>query len=280
VLGDDDHVAIMGTGSFNAAPQTVAIQGMVAKPGTYALTTTPEHADTVYCLLQRAGMLLPNANPCGIVLYRALGTMTGQGQVDDVGQVLKAFNRETAGTQPTLSATTMNNAMSSSLAKQFTSIFSGANGQAVVVIPPRTLNYDAWGSAVPIEGGKLMATQGKEGDICLAPGDTVVVPSLPTTVAVLGAVVRPGAVRYQGPLTPNQYVDLAGGPADDASMGRIVVIRANGAAVPLLQAKQVQPGDVVVVPSEFIVRQLGGPSGWQQFLSTITTVATAFILRR
>lgn len=279
VLCDDDHLSIMGTGGFNAIPQTVIVQGMVCKPGTYALASTPQQPDTVYRLLQRAGMLLPNANPCGIVLYRKIDSMTDSGQLDDVGQVLKAFNRETAGTQPTLSTNEKAAAMSSSIAAQFSSVFSGASGEAVVVIPPRSLNYDAWANAVPIEGDKLLATQGREGDICLAPGDTVVVPTLPTTVAVLGAVVRPGAVRFQGPLTPNQYVDLAGGPANDAIMGRIVVIRANGAVVPLAQAKQVQAGDVVVVPSDYIVRQLGGPSTWQRFLSTITTVATAFILR-
>lgn len=279
LLGDDDHIAIMGTGDFNTVPQTVMVQGMVAKPGTYALATTTEQPDTVYRLLQRAGLLLPNANPCGIVLYRKAETVKGQGQVDDVGQVLKAFNRETAGTEPILSTNDKATAMSGSIARQFASVFSGASGEAVVVIPPRTLNYDAWANAVPIEGDKLIATQGKEGDICLSPGDTVVVPTLPTTVAVLGAVVRPGAVRYQGPLTPRQYVDLAGGPADDATINRMVVIRANGAVVPLAQAKQVQPGDVVVVPSDFMVRQLGGPSGLQRILQTMAAVATAFIVR-
>jgi polysaccharide biosynthesis/export protein len=279
VLSDDDHVGIMGTGDFNTKPQTVVVEGMVARPGTYALLSTPEQPDTVYKVLQRAGMTLPNANPCGIVLYRTIESISAQSQVNDVGQVLKAFNRETVGTQPTLSTNDKVNAVTGSIAKQFASVFSGSRGEAVVVIPPRTLNYDAWANAVPIEGLKLLATQGKEGDMPLMPGDTIVVPTLPTTVAVLGAVVRPGAVRYQGPLTPKEYVDLAGGPASDAMMPRIVVVRANGAVVALAQAREVQPGDVVVVPSDFMIRQLGGPSNIQRVLETIAAVATAFIIR-
>jgi hypothetical protein len=201
-----------------------------------------------------------------------------QNQVNDVGQVLKAFNRESVGTQPTLSTNDKANAVTGSIAKQFASVFSGSRGEAVVVIPPRSLNYDAWANAVPIEGQKLLASQGKEGDMPLMPGDTIVVPSLPTTVAVLGAVIRPGAVRYQGPLTPQQYVELAGGPAADAMMGRMVVVRANGSVVDLAHAKEVGAGDVVVVPSDFMIRQLGGPNGIQRVLETMAAVATAFII--
>lgn len=278
LLSDDDHVAIMGTGDFKIQPQTVVLQGMVTRPGTYALLSTPEKPDTLYALLQRGGLLLSNANPRGIVLYRLPTDDTAAGQTDDVNQVLKAFNRETAGTQPSLSADSKSSAMSGSIAKQFASMFS-SNGEAVVVIPPRPLNYDTWANAVPIEGERLLATQGKEGDMPLAPGDTVVVPALPTTVAVIGAVVRPGAVRYQGPQTPQQYVNLAGGPAVDAKLDRLVVIRANGAVVRAAEARQVQAGDVVVVPSDFMVRQLGGPSGLQRVLETVAAMATAFILK-
>ncbi|MHB8996328.1 MAG: SLBB domain-containing protein [Armatimonadota bacterium] len=278
VLSDDDHVAIMSTGDFNTKPQTIIVEGMVARPGTYALMSTPEQPDTVYKVLQRAGMPLPNANPCGIVLYRTIESISVQSQVNDVGQVLKAFNRESVGTQPTLSTNDKANAVTGSVAKQFASVFSGSRGEAVVVIPPRSLNYDAWANAVPIEGQKLLATQGKEGDMPLMPGDTIVVPTLPTTVAVLGAVVRPGAVRYAGQLTPREYVDLAGGPAADAMLSRMVVVRANGSVVALAQAKEVGPGDVVVVPSDFMIRQLGGPNGLQRVLETMAAVATAFII--
>ncbi|MEI6499876.1 MAG: SLBB domain-containing protein, partial [Armatimonadota bacterium] len=279
VLGDDDNLAVMATGDFNAQPRMVTVQGQVAHPGTYALLTTATEPDTVYKLLKRAGLLLSDANPRGIVLFRVIDSDARTPQKNDVGQVLKSFNRETAGTQPTLSGNSQTSALSNSIAKQFGSVFSGSRGEAVVVIPPRALTLDAWASAVPIEGEKLVSTAGKEGDMPLQPGDTVMVPTMPTTVAVLGAAVRPGAVRYQGPLTPRQYVDLAGGPATDASLGRLVVIRANGAVFPSRQVREIQAGDVIVVPSDFMVRQLGGPNGLQRFLETITAVATAFILK-
>ena len=279
VLGDDDNLAIMATGDFNAQPQLVTVKGQVVHPGTYALLTTPAVPDTVYNLLKRAGLLLPDGNPRGIVVYRSVDPNTPNPQTDDVGQVLRAFNRETAGTQPVLSATAQSSAMSNSIAAQFGSVFSGTRGEAVIVTPPRSLTYESWANAVPVEGEKLVSTEGKEGDMPLQAGDTVVVPTMPTTVAVLGAAVRPGAVRYQGPLSPRQYVDLAGGAAVDASLDRLVVIRANGAVSPARQVKEVQAGDVVVVPSDFMVRQLGGPNGLQRFLETVTAVATAFILK-
>ena len=80
------------------------------------------------------------------------------------------------------------------------------------MVPPRMLDYASWANAIPIDGEKLLATQGKDGDMPLAPGDTIVVPMMPTTVAVVGAVVRPGAVRYAGPQTPQQYVTPGGRP--------------------------------------------------------------------
>ena len=126
LLGDDDHVAVMGTGDFNVRPPTVTVQGQVASPGTYALLSTPAAPDTVYQLLKRAGDLLPDGNARGIVLYRLPDTDAGVGQVNDVNQVMKAFNREAVGTKSTISADVKSSAMSGSLSQQFSSIFSGA----------------------------------------------------------------------------------------------------------------------------------------------------------
>ena len=63
-------------------------------------------------------------------------------------------------------------------------------------------------------------------------------------------------------------------------MKRLVVVRANGAALPVAKVAQVQAGDVIVVPSDFMVRQLGqAPSVFQRIMQTMAAVATAFIVK-
>lgn len=278
VLADDDHVTITGSGELHVRPELATVEGLVNRPGTYALLGDEQQPDTVYQLLQRAGGLLPTANPRGLVLYRTKDALLNTGQVDDVNQVLRAFNREGAGAEASLSSPQKSSAMAASLGRELGAIMGDSGGDAIVVIPPRSLSYDSWANAVPIEGDRLLATEGREGDMPLRAGDVVVVPPLPTTVAVIGAVVRPGAVKFQGALPPLEYVNLAGGAATDAVLARTVVIRANGAAVALAKARTVQAGDVIVVPSDYMVRQVSGKSSTQKVLQSLATLAAGYLL--
>ncbi|HCU34341.1 MAG TPA: hypothetical protein DGT21_02520 [Armatimonadetes bacterium] len=68
---------------------------------------------------------------------------------------------------------------------------------------------------------------------------------------------------------------MAGGPTDDAAMDRIIVMRANGATLPADRAKDIQPGDVIVVPSEHMFRAKRVGGGWTETLRSLLSIAAA-----
>jgi len=253
ILRDNDLVAVLGVGDLIPEAPAVTIHGRVARPGTYALQDSIGHPDTVYELVQRADGLLPDANPQGIVLYRMRTEIVGEEQEDDLAQVIGMFNRE-------LAAATLegDEARAAGMASQLTEGLQAAlfEGASTVVIPPRRLNKQAWARAVPINGERLIESRGREGDFPLAPGDVIIVPRMPTTVTVLGAVVKPGAVPWSEGMRPRDYVAQSGDLTADARADRTVVIRANGEVTPRAFETDIRPGDIILVPSDYIFREV------------------------
>lgn len=275
VLGDNDHVAVLGTGNLIAKPPTATIKGRVSRPGDYALRTTPHEPDTLWKLVGRAEGLLPDANPNGIVLYRRRQTFVTNEQHDDLAQVIAGFNREMEEQRIEVGEqrAAMGEAITSGLARVFTS-----KDATSLIVPPRKLSPTAWVRAVPIEGEVLIATNGKEGDFPLADGDLVVVPSMPSTVTILGAVVKPGAVPYAAGELARYYVQEAGGITDDGWLARLVIIRANGRIQPHALRLEARPGDVLLVPSTYILRKIDKPSSFERILTIIGTFVTGYMI--
>ncbi len=90
-----------------------------------------------------------------------------------------------------------------------------------------------------------------EADVLLERGDQIFIPKRKEFVTVLGMVVNPGNVRYELGLSAEDYVDLAGGFAENARKGRARVIRVEGGEwAKLGEAKQMKPGDTIMVPEK------------------------------
>jgi protein involved in polysaccharide export with SLBB domain len=96
-------------------------------------------------------------------------------------------------------------------------------------------------------------------DLPLEDGDTLLVPPLPGTVNVFGAVFNQNAYIYKPSLTAGSYLAKAGGPTKDADKGSIYLVRADGTVISQRQKgwfdnvknEPVVPGDSVVVPEDF-----------------------------
>jgi len=153
-----------------------------------------------------------------------------------------------------------------------------SEGGSAVVVPPRRLSATAWARAVPIEGAVLIENKGERQDFPLMNGDVIVVPPMPKTVTVMGAVVRPGAVPYAPEYTPLYYIQESGGTTPDARMGRLVIIRANGRVEPRAFQAKVRPGDVILVPSDYIFRRVNKPTTLDRLLSAISAVLTGYLI--
>ncbi len=275
VLGDNDLVAVLGTGNLIASPPSVTIRGRVARPGTYALMGTADRADTVYKLIERAGGLLSDANPHGLVLYRLREEIIADEQQNDLRQMIAHFNRELAA-----STVEGDEQRSAGTAAQISQGLSAAlsKGADTVIIPPRRLRENRWARAVPIDGETLIATDGREGDFPLAPGDVIVAPTKPTTVTVMGAVVRPGAIPYREGLDSSDYIDQSGDLTPDARKQRTVVIRANGEVTPEGLDADIKPGDIILVPSDYIFRDVNKPDTFERILSAVTGIVSGYLI--
>ena len=283
VLSDDDHVGVMGRPDFTIVPEIAQVQGRVQAPGTYALRAESDAgndtdaADTVYDLLVRAGGLLPDANPRGIVLYRLREEVLPEANQAELNYVLSILNRESAQVDAALSDTDQTQLLSSSASEEVAQLMGTTQG-ALLVVPPRRLGIAQWIKAVPVDGERLLATEGRQGNLDLHAGDIIRVPKTVDFVTVIGSVNSPHAVPYVGQRKASLYVQMAGGPTDDAAMDRIIVMRANGATLPAERAKDIQPGDVIVVPSEHMFRTKRVGGGWSDTLRSLLSIAAAALV--
>lgn len=116
-------------------------------------------------------------------------------------------------------------------------------------------------------------------DMHLEDGDRLVVPFVPDTVQVLGAVPNPHAFIFRKGGTVGEYLRLAGGPNRDADRKHIFVLRADG-TVSLLDSKastlfmqnsnsiKLHPGDSVVVPEKSVhLKTMAQILAWTQAIS-------------
>ncbi len=94
-------------------------------------------------------------------------------------------------------------------------------------------------------------------DVALEDGDTIYVPPIPATIAVVGAVVQEGSFLYGPTKRLSDYMRQAGGRTRYGDESRIYVLRADGTVLsgePGLLGTQIDmsmalaPGDTLVIP--------------------------------
>lgn len=107
-----------------------------------------------------------------------------------------------------------------------------------------------------------------EADLLLRRGDLISVATRRDFVSVLGLVADPGNIPFQPGLGVEQYIERAGGFAEQADEGNTRVIRAGtGEWVPADEAKQLNSGDTIWVPEK------PDRDYWQIFRDTLTVTA-------
>jgi polysaccharide biosynthesis/export protein len=108
-------------------------------------------------------------------------------------------------------------------------------------------------------------------NIILESGDTLKVPSEPSTVSIIGQVNNQNTVVYIAKYNLKDYINQAGGLTRFADDENIFIIKANGSIVPANQLKvksggwisgrgekilegHIEPGDTVYVPEDFSIK--------------------------
>ena len=173
-------------------------------------------------------------------------------------------------TEPTPATTT-----TQQVAQGLAEVFSTQNA-VTLVIPPRELQGTTFAQAIPLDWAQMQASQGARGDVILQDGDVVYVPPQPSVVLVAGAVQNQAPIRYQKGMTVQEAIRQAGGASKDAALKHVLVIRLNGQVAPVGMRETVQPGDIVVVPTEYIVKTVRAQTPLERVLSTIADIVVAF----
>jgi protein involved in polysaccharide export with SLBB domain len=97
-------------------------------------------------------------------------------------------------------------------------------------------------------------------DIALEDGDRLYIPSLSSTVTVMGTVYNHNTFIYKQGLTVNDYLEKAGGPTRDGDADEVYLVRANGLVFSKRQTsmlgissfggRKTMPGDTIIVPEK------------------------------
>jgi protein involved in polysaccharide export with SLBB domain len=123
-------------------------------------------------------------------------------------------------------------------------------------------------------------------NLALEDGDRFVVPHVPATVNVVGAVYDQNSFLYAQNSRAGTYLRLAGGLNKDADRKREFIIRADGEVVSREVTKgpwgsefdglHIYPGDTIVVPEKIIKQSaLYGFVNWSQMFSQFALGAAA-----
>jgi len=274
-LRDGDRVLVPEVGQYQRVPRTVRIAGEVHFPGAYALEGRGE---TLGHLLRRAGGVTDDAFVSGAVFIRRIGNMVTDYQEQIARQVqAKAEARAELQYQLELAKAARGAALplpSAGLPVPAPAAQPPADeATAVAIAAPEKFVELISSGRVPIDLSAVIAAAGEPTDVVLEDGDMLIVPRRPRTVLVSGAAVTPGAVLFEPGKPVDYYVERTGGYDEDANRGRVVVLRADGAVLRRDLVKQVEVGDIIVIPSRPVI--LREKDTWGELGKALSAAASA-----
>lgn len=125
-------------------------------------------------------------------------------------------------------------------------------------------------------------------DLPLEDGDRFIVPPIPSTVGIVGAVYDPNSFVYLAHKHAGEYLRTAGGPNRNADRKQIFIIRADGSVVSRqyldhtfwtddkFNNEVIYPGDTIVVPEQLNkTTLLRGLTDWSAVFSQFALGAAA-----
>lgn len=238
-LQDYDRVLVLPD-SAKKFPQTVAVSGEVAFPGTYTILTRGEKLSD---FIKRAGGLKSNAYTEGMYVVRK----------NSVLSVLK------------------------SIAIPDTAFFANYQGEPLI---NRSQFNNEFGDRIPILWKRVENNPSSIYNVPLDPGDVIVVPKDPHTVTVAGDVGLPSTVPYKEGEGPGYYIKQAGGYTPTSGNGKEIVILPNGqkwypSGWFFIPDPKILAGSIIYVPSE-----IRAPSAdvWPTIRDIITVVSSTAVL--
>jgi protein involved in polysaccharide export with SLBB domain len=219
----------------------VRLEGEVVSSGVYSVLP----GETLRHLVERAGGLSPDAYLYGSEFTRESTRRVQQQRLNEyIDQItLQVSTNATNNAGRALNA--QDSAAQAAAQQQNQNVINSlrqvrATGRIVLELPVDAKNV----SQLP--------------DLPLEDGDRLIVPRIPSTVSVNGAVYNQNSFVYDPSRRVGSYIRLAGGANRDADKNRAYVIRASGSVLSKqyssslrgnsFDSLHIYPGDTVVVP--------------------------------
>jgi protein involved in polysaccharide export with SLBB domain len=254
----------------------VTLDGEFAHAGAY----TVRPGETLRDLVERAGGLTPNAYLYGSEFTRESTRAVQQSRIDEYVQGLGmeiergnlAIASSSAGAPQDLASAASAQSSEQALLASLRQI--RATGRVVLTFTPDA----SAASSIP--------------SIPMEDGDRFIVPPIPTTVNVVGAVYDQNSFLFEPGKRAGAYLQLAGGPNRDADWKHEFIIRADGEVVSRnkersmwqggeLSNLRINPGDTIIVPEKtFKPSALRGVLDWSQVFSQFALGAAALSVIR
>lgn len=259
----DIHLPIANQTKF------VRLEGEVQHAGLY----TAKPGETLRDLVSRAGGLTPNAYLYGAEFTRESTRALQQARINEYLQSLDLRMQRS------------NLAISSSAVSSPQDLANGAAAQSSERELLSRLRQMRASGRVVLE---FLPTSQGLGDIpavALEDGDRLVIPPVPATVNVVGAVNDQNSFLYARHRTVGDYLKKAGNLTKDADRKRAFLIRASGEVVGYsastvwksnFDSLRIYPGDTIVIPEKtFRPSALRGVLDWSQMFSQFALGAAA-----
>jgi protein involved in polysaccharide export with SLBB domain len=274
-----DVVSIFSQADFRVplAHQTkqVRLDGEFAHAGVY----TVEQGESLRHLVERAGGLMQNAYLYGSEFTRETTRAVQQARIDEYVQTL-SMEIQRGNLAMAASATSSSQDLASGVAAAGNERDLLASLKQIRATGRIVLRFEA-----DSEGVSTIP------DLTLEDGDTFMVPPLPASINVVGAVYDQNSFLYEQGARVIKYLAYAGGSNRDGDNKHEFIIRANGSVISRDRAKgiwgnefnelHIYPGDTVVVPEKtFRASALRGFVDWSQLFSQFALGAAALSVLR
>ena len=251
----------------------VRLEGEFAHAGVYAV----EPGETLRQLVERAGGLTPNAYLYGSEFSRDSARALQQARIDEYVQSLDMRIQRS------------NMALAASQTSSSQGIAGGAAAQANEQEMMNRLRQIRATGRVVLEFNPGSTGAASIPEIAMEDGDRFVVPPVPATVNVVGAVYDQNTFLYAKGKRAGGYLQQAGGPTKDADRKREFIIRADGKVISYDMGSglwgnefnnlAMNPGDTIVVPDKtFKPSIMRGIADWSSVFSQFALGAVSLTL--
>jgi protein involved in polysaccharide export with SLBB domain len=240
---------------LNEQTKFVRLDGEIASAGVYSVGP----GETLRDVVRRAGGFTANAYVYGSQFTRESTRVFQQQRLDEYVQSLELQIQRGTLSLAASAVSAQDSAAANGAAINQQGLLNKlhqlrATGRIVLEVQPDSAGVDS----IP--------------DIQLQDDDHFIVPSVPASVNVVGAVYDQNSFLYKPQRRVGDYLQLAGGPNRDADRSRIFIIRADGSVYSRERANGLwgnnfaatvlYPGDSIVIPEKVL-----GSSALRSFIN-------------